>query len=359
MRAKVWYPSNIRAGHKAPYLIDPNDMKMILNLPFWCSFPFGNFLTSHFKLSRTNSVYAGSVNSTYPTDAKGWPVIIFSHGQEVIPDYHTNTCEELASKGFFVFGIYHDDTDKTFPGPFKRRHQEIKALIKALPKWNRTESNAANCLYKILSMKNPPKENLFHDKFNFVNGVGLFGHSFGATITITLCELNSSKKERKFSTEDEDPRIPITCAAAIDSWLYPIPTKKERVMKCKFLFINSDLWLSKQEDQEKLQTYYNSRSKGVYAVTFKGTSHFNFTDFVYTISSPAFGSFIPFSLLREPESEMCMLGPANAFSVCSNVNHVLTEFFGNHLLQVNKDILPTLELPPSQLYSFQRFEPKQ
>jgi len=118
------------------------------------------------------------------------------------------------------------------------------------------------------------------------------------------------------------------------------------------MFANSDLWLSKAEDKEKLQTYYQSKSKGIYAFTLRGTSHFNFMDCIYTISSPLFGCLMPSSLLHEQDSDMCLLGPSDALAVSRELDQALNEFFKNHLSKVTNK---PMELAPSTLHDLQKF----
>lgn len=73
-----------------------------------------------------------------PPAGRGYPLIIVSHGYSNAPAAMTWITENLASKGYVVAGIHHEDppiTDKAaFPGPTLRRPLDIAFVAAALQK---------------------------------------------------------------------------------------------------------------------------------------------------------------------------------------------------------------------------------
>ncbi len=69
--------------------------------------------------------------------------------------------EKLASKGFIVFGLYHNDLNGKYPGPLSFRLMEIAATVHQLVAMNSAASD------------------FFSNRLDFTHGVGLHGHSLG------------------------------------------------------------------------------------------------------------------------------------------------------------------------------------
>lgn len=70
------------------------------------------------------------------------------------------------------------------------------------------------------------------------------------------------------------------------------------------------MWLIKAEDTEKVETFVSNNKKETIKMTFKGTSHHNFTDFPYFVSS-----WLPKKFLTEQNSPKELLGPCDGKKV--------------------------------------------
>lgn len=133
---------------------------------------------THFILTEVNARYDAPLS-----DMKAkYPVIIFTHGQEryppssdlryfcpnlkcSLPENHTFLLEKLASKGFVVLGLYHDDTNGKYPGPLSFRLMEIASAVRTV------------------KAMNEDAKHFLHDRLDFTHGVGLHGHSLGKCLT--------------------------------------------------------------------------------------------------------------------------------------------------------------------------------
>lgn len=82
-----------------------------------------------------------------------------------LPENHTFVLESLASKGFVVLGLYHDDTNGKYPGPLSFRLMEIAAAVQ-----------------RVKTMHEDPHD-FWHDRLDLTRGVGLHGHSLGMCAT--------------------------------------------------------------------------------------------------------------------------------------------------------------------------------
>jgi hypothetical protein len=132
-------------------------------------------------------------------------------------------------------------------------------------------------LYKVFLQKSDLANNLFYQRLDLSNGVGLLGHSFGSTITLLMTEKRPKQTTSKTAKPRNKDDLSIACAAVMDPWLFPIYSlrdKEIRQLRHPLMFVNSDLWLSKPEDLGKLESFYTAQSKGVYAITLKGITFY-------------------------------------------------------------------------------------
>jgi hypothetical protein len=77
-------------------------------------------------------------------------------------------------------------------------------------------------------------------------------------------------------------------------------------------------------------------------------------DLCFTITSPLFGCLVPKHFLHEPEGDMCLLGSTDAVIVSQSIDQALYEFFNAHLVSSKEEKLQ-MEMPPSPLYTFKKF----
>jgi len=99
------------------------------------------------------------------------------------------------------------------------------------------------------------------------------------------------------------------------------------------MFINSDQWNIKREDVEKLESFCITKAK-VQVLTMKETSHHNFTDLIYLITSP-FGCLMPYFFLTEKNCPKELLGKSKPSVVLIETVHALSLWFRHHLVLLN------------------------
>ena len=96
------------------------------------------------------------------------------------------------SKGYVVAAYYSDDRSSKWPGPVSRRQHVLRFLLQRLVELNTKKdlqvgielASASRGAKNFVKMK---EENMFVGRLDLERGVGLLGHSFGATTTLLMC----------------------------------------------------------------------------------------------------------------------------------------------------------------------------
>ena len=102
----------------------PADMDSITEkgrarVPYWSQDAVDG-LVNYIRQPRFHSVLSGLLQATHPSPAElpvlqppanciGWPVVIFSHGLAGCADMYTELCREIASFGYVVVALEHED----------------------------------------------------------------------------------------------------------------------------------------------------------------------------------------------------------------------------------------------------------
>ncbi len=81
--------------------------------------------------------------------------------------------ETLASKGFIVFGLYHNDLNGKYPGPLSFRLMEIAATVRKLVQLN------GEIKGEIKGEIHDEINGFFCNRLSLTHGIGLHGHSLG------------------------------------------------------------------------------------------------------------------------------------------------------------------------------------
>ncbi len=172
---------------------------------------FGSSLDTYLKRhTRVNALW----NAPPLTSPTPFPVVVYTHGQSSLPEKNTWLCEEMASHGFAVAAVYHDDESKYHPGPLERRQMDIYFCIECL-----TQLSANTNLPAELA---PSATNPFAARLALgpSGGVAVVGHSFGATSVLLACAQRASDKlfecEKEGATKSRVS--PIVFGAALDAW---------------------------------------------------------------------------------------------------------------------------------------------
>ncbi len=140
----------------------------------------------------------------------------------------------------------------------------------------------------------------------------------------------------------------------MDSWMDILnisKSDKSSTMSKVFLMINSDLWLSKRGDLDKVSYLTEQANNLFYKVTMNSTSHYNFNDsylllsphpllqrlFSFLRSSSSSSSnrnplLIPsFLLVEDNPAKKCLFGQSDGVVVHQTVKNLLVQFFDRHL----------------------------
>jgi len=291
-----------------------------------------------------------------------WPILIYEHGQDELPEKNTAVCERLASRGYVVFAPYNNESDKSLPGPLYRRQYNLQHMLRrigaitSLPHLSVGIKLPSHRYFSSFRSSKSPTIieklgcNMFAGRLDVTRGAGIFGHSFGATTTMVACcdnpqsilnKLEQGEAEAQRGTDEgEDAAflVPaLTCGVAIDSWMRNVADCPQRSIVKPLLLINSDGWLCKSEDLEKIAQLTQRRSDDavVYVVTVKGTAHANFTDYpwLHATRLPGRPILIPRSwMLESLGGDMLLLGPSPPHEVWRSWTSMVESFFDKHLL---------------------------
>jgi len=164
-----------------------------------------------------------------PIDGEKFPVVFFSHGYQGYLEQNSRLCTALARGGYVVASVGHnfegmlmefEDGSATFYDKSLNK-QLVKPMIPAFLAQNKLLKKKLSpedaekafrifenkysklgamrltewvkdteCVLRALEHKNADKNDRFHDYFDFSNGVGVTGHSFGGATAYHLCMYN-------------------------------------------------------------------------------------------------------------------------------------------------------------------------
>lgn len=179
-----------------------------------------------------------------PNGSAGWPIIIFSHGTWGCEEMYTSLCRSLASYGYVVIalehedgsGVYavradgkpvpfqspwtHDPDDATYREPMLRqRLKELEGALADLSYEGEPSSKISSHLLSVLAQC---------DRSSFI----LSGHSFGAaTCALAAQELGASVRHR------------LLCALLFDTWAGAMSEKSRlQGVPLPLLSVESEPW---------------------------------------------------------------------------------------------------------------------
>jgi hypothetical protein len=101
---QIWYPISNTNTQKTKYLF-PQDKKIFNNYKEELSkgLKIPSFIFDYWKFIKTNSYEGVSISN----NEKKYPLVIISHGFNVMKEFHSTQAENLASNGFIVIAIDH------------------------------------------------------------------------------------------------------------------------------------------------------------------------------------------------------------------------------------------------------------
>jgi len=369
--SKIWYPADgsdpqFLASPYAPYLVFKGEeilgkRKRIADLfdanPASQIFGEAPWLKSHIiHFTKCRARYGAPLSRLL----ERWPIIVYEHAEDAVPEKNTALCERLASRGYVVFSIYNSDSGHK-EEQWRRRQTNLKHLLRRIGAIN-THKNIP------LGVKLPGSRyfrpsssptiieklgegsNFLAERLDVSRGVGLLGHSLGGTTTMLACTMGPQSLFHKPDADGEsalprgdecDVSVPlIACGVALDASMRPLIKHalgaSQGQVVLPLMLINSDMGeKSKGEDMEQQMNLVQSREDDtvVYLLTAKGTARENFTDFPWLFATRLPGN--PILLPRrwmKSKSAGPLLGPASPHDVWRSWIGMVEFFFDKHLL---------------------------
>jgi len=283
---QVWYPAQVESGAKPAPLME--------HMPFQFSY---------LSLVQTHAYQDAPVSNAQSS----YPVLIFSHGHVGFIEQNLTQMEELASHGYIVFSIAHTyhaiatvfPDGRVVPADSVLANNFLKGISPAqdiyaehLRIWT---DDTLFLINELESIQAGERQSLLVGKLDMAR-LGIFGQSFGGVTAVQVC-----------SVDDR-------CRAGInlDAGLPGDYTRRaiDFHLKQPFMFMLNEG-----------AGYIRSRILGTletttYAVTVRGSTHFNFTDLYFY--SPA---------LRFTKA----LGPIDGYRMVEIINSYTLAFFDQYL----------------------------
>lgn len=131
----------------------------------------------------------------FRSSTNGWPVIIFSPGLAMGKELYTSFAQELASQGFVVVGLDHQDDSFLTLAPNGRAvlltdiFHNIDPTSSIEHKFDALVDKRKADIYFVLDRLKEFNTNQQHDFFNFFDfsNLGVMGHSLGGRTAFELC----------------------------------------------------------------------------------------------------------------------------------------------------------------------------
>lgn len=264
LMVQIWYPSD-EASTITPNLYIDNLERRIAVFSKQIDLP--KFLINHITEFKTQSFQ----NLKISDKENQFPVIIFSHGLGGMRVQNTSYIQELVSQGFVVIAMDHtyDANITIFP------NNEIRNYKSDLPKTIKSEEEALQLRYKQLKTRtddvafvlnnfeklNRDTNSKFYNKLKLKN-VGIFGHSFGGSTSISAL-YNDSR---------------ITASLALDGWFEILPPEiLNKGLNKPFFHLGQKKWKEKLNYDNRDLLIKNSIGKN-WVSTFLESKHFDFMD---------------------------------------------------------------------------------
>ena len=198
----------------------------------------------------------------------GFPIVVFSHGLGGCMEMYTELCRQIASQGFWVVALEHEDGSGAYaetrdgqPILYKRpddtpySRQKVTNFRRSFLK-QRVEETTSALSYILSSSSSSKDESLDGQQLRKVmraadksRGVSLLGHSFGGASMI----MTSREHLPNGAADDDDlpstPSIQLSSLCVLDPWAFSLEDQvlKEGVPNLPTLSILSEGWLSNPE----------------------------------------------------------------------------------------------------------------
>ena len=336
LMVRVWYPSEkVSGGNIAPYLSKALIKAIALSWDTSTLYSSDSFVTIP-----THSIIKAPIAQT----KSNYPVLLFSHGFGILPEFNTINVEELASQGYVVVSINHtyDSAASIFPNG---------RVITQSPVFNTDDKSKFMELLKQSVGVRAKDTSFILDKLKVINAgkdplqiltgkldldrVGMLGHSLGgATTAQTLLQ------DKRFKA-----------GVHLDGGLFINGVNKS--LSQPFMFMNSELLgtgnTSNPDFQEAVKfqkTFFQHLQNDGYKVTINGTGHFYFNDLPFMLPELKNAKLpLPFTQFENWVAAYNS-NPINPDRAIKIINDYTVAFFNKYL---NREKSPLLKIKTSSL----------
>jgi dienelactone hydrolase len=312
---QVWYPRQDVATSGAPVYLNAVTHQALLQS--------GISAEAQYPLQRlkTLAVPAAPISGSKTS----YPVVVFSPGLRMFPQFYLTLVEQLASHGYVVVGITHLDPkiyefDKTQSevqaiGVVQQRVADTRFVLNQLEKLNKQDS-----------------QSVFAGRLN-LKTVGIYGHSLGGA---TAAEALRS-----------DSRF--TAGVGMDGSFFGKVVKEG--LNRPFMVMHSQGAVVLDSTQQKV---FKALHQDAYEVTLNGSSHYDFSDVVLL------SSFFPGTIFARKANQVIPLpaGPQpkrmSAAVALRLINDYTLAFFDRYLGDRRSPLLEGSISHPEVLYNYRR-----
>ncbi|KDO24842.1 hypothetical protein SPRG_09675 [Saprolegnia parasitica CBS 223.65] len=272
---RIFYPSPASSSKRIflPYL--HHGKHLAIGLSIFAKIPA--FIFSHFKNAWLHAVV--DVPLLPPPSKNGWPVLVFSHGLGGSLEMYAVLHEQLASQGYIVFALNHNDGSSSVNRLVDATGRVTYDYYHPLPPeaakdWDNVEykirnsqlqqrvANVQSMINAVETLRADPTS-VFYQKLN-LDAIGLVGHSFGGATVVTAATRDTRVK----------------AIVAMDVWMAPLD--KDVVLngpRLPVLHLISEQWVNWTTHMETLSKNVSSATHPdtqLYAI--KDSRHNNFSD---------------------------------------------------------------------------------
>ena len=336
LMVRVWYPSEkVSGGNFAPYLSKALIKAIALS---WDTST--EDLSDSFTTTPTHSI----INAPIAQTKSNYPVLLFSHGFGILPEFNTINVEELASQGYVVVSINHtyDSAASIFPNGrvitqspvfyTDEKSKFIELLKQSVEVRAKDASFILDKLIDINAGENP--SGILTGKLD-LDRVGMLGHSLGGATTVqTLLQ------DKRFKA-----------GVHLDGGLFINGINKS--LSQPFMFMNSELLGTGnslnpdfQEAIELQKTFFQHLQSDAYKVIINGTGHFYFNDLPFILPELKNAKLpLPFTQFENwvAADNSNPINPDRAIKI---INDYTVAFFNKYL---NHEKSSLLKIKPSSL----------
>jgi dienelactone hydrolase len=257
LMVQVWYPAQVTGKEPRVAYASPEAIKIIKeDLSKATQAPLEKL--SHLDTLKAHAISVNPISSAQQT----YPVIIFSPGFGSPVALYTTLLEELASHGYIVMGINYPYV--TNPVVFPDGNI-IKQASEPREKQQRDESRALErktwiadiqfVIDQCEKINAQDTNNILTNKLD-MNHIGVFGHSFGGTVSVEVCQID----KRCTAGVDIEGKLSGNLSILTKPFLFIVAPHEEEILK-------------------PVKDLLNDKTTPIYYAEIKEANHGSFGDF--------------------------------------------------------------------------------